>query len=117
MASHRFESFRRFEHYFVASGIGINILCLYGLYQESTKEYYVSKIKKKYITDPLSMINKAYMIELENGKLIQSKSVLWNNPPHYWDMAEEGKEYKITINGFNCPNYGVYPNLYQLSEK
>ena len=116
MASH-IKGLRQFENYFIAMGIGLNILCLYGLYGEATKEIYVAKIKRKYVNEPRSKIHKAYMIELDNGQLIKSKRQLWQEPPYYWDIAEEGEEYKITTHGLNRPQYGIYPNLYYLREK
>ena len=111
------KGFHRFENYFIASGIGINILCFYGIYGEITKENHVAKIKRKYITEPLSTINKAYMIELDNGTLIKSKRELLQEPPYYWNKIKAGEEYKITTRGLNCPEYGVYPNLDQVREK
>ena len=74
------KSLREFEHYFVAAGIGLNVLCIYGMYGEVTKENYVAKIKRKYVTEPMSKIHKAYMIELDNGQLIKSKRQLWQDP-------------------------------------
>ena len=115
--AYNFNGLKRFERQFIGLGIGLNILCLYGMYGEVTKENHVAKIKRKYVIEPMSKIHKAYMIELDNGQLIKSKRQLWQDPPYYWNVAEEGEEYKITTHGLNRPQYGIYPNLNYLREK
>jgi len=115
--AYEFKALSRFRNTFLTMGVGIQCICMYGMYGEVTKEKYVAKIKRKYVTGPLSKIHKAYMIELDNGQLIKSKRQLWQEPPYYWDVAEEGEEYNITTRGLNRPQYGIYPNLYYLGEK